>query len=157
MVCANIRQIGIKDCIMDQDIIDSFYDVFALRDSYNNDCLYFADCPLILNSDRKKWTNNEPVRINAGFSGLSLIKTNVLEKCFWSTYKHSEHINFCHDVSRHGDIYIIPSCKPKTEVDLSRVTSENYLIAQQRQREVLNNFNRAYEASIRTDLALTAK
>ena len=101
MVCANTRQNDIKDCIADLPTSsDSFYDVFALRDIYHNNGIYFSDCPMILESDRQKWFNNEPVQIRSGFSGFALIRTPILQKCYWSTCGHSEHVNFCNEIGR---------------------------------------------------------
>jgi Cryptococcal mannosyltransferase 1 len=154
MVCANVRQYGIKDCLMDQDIKDSFYDVFALRDRYNNNCIYFADCPMVLADDRALWINNKPVRINSGFSGFSLIKTQVLQQCNWSTCQHSEHVNFCTEVLRYGDIYIIPSCKPISIIDTSTITPAIYERVKQQQKAILKHKNDNYLLSLQTNLSV---
>lgn len=147
MTVANIRQPQIPDLMLNETS-DSFYDVFALRDKYNNGGLYFTDCPLILKEDRDKWQNQEPIRILAGFSGFSLIKTEVLKKCKWSTSSHSEHINFCLDVNRYGEIYIIPKSKPTTQVDLSTVSMEKCKEVASQQIKVTENINQIYYFSI---------
>ena len=153
MVCSNTRQIGIRDCISDPPSSeDSFYDVFALRDKYSNYCLYFSDCPVPLQDDREKWFRNIPVKINAGFSGFSLIKTSILQQCRWSTCGHSEHINFCTQVREYGDIHIIPDCKTITKIDISTVTDEAYNQVKIQQRKILLNMNKVYNTSIKHTL-----
>jgi len=147
MTVANMRQFQIPD-LMSNETSDAFYDVFALRDSYNNNGLYFTNCPLILNEDRKKWHKEEPIRIMSGFSGFSLIKTNVLKNCKWSTTQHSEHINFCLDVNRHGDIYIVPKSKPTTYADISRISLEDCKQTAKQQIEIIKNINQIYHTSL---------
>jgi hypothetical protein len=147
MAVANTRQPQINDFMLNETS-DSFYDVFALRDKYNNNGLYFTNCPLMLKQDREKWENEEPIRILSGFSGFSLIKTEVLKKCRWSTSYHSEHVNFCLDVNRYGDIYIVPKSKPTTQVDLSNVSIEKCKEIGIQQIKVVDNINQIYYLSM---------
>jgi hypothetical protein len=153
MVVANTRQHQIKD-LMFGETDDSFYDTFALRDKFNNNVLYFTDCPFVLNSDRVRWKNNEPILIKSGFSGLSLIKTSILKKCHWSTIGHSEHVNFCSQVNDHGMIYMIPNCKPKTDIDLSTVDLIKCQESAEKQKYIMSNINKVYSASISSSITI---
>jgi len=146
MVLANTRQYQISD-LMYETTQDSFYDVFALRDKYGNNCVYFTDCPLILNEDRKLWLSNKPVKIMSGFSGMSLIKTEVLRKCSWSTNGNSEHVNFCYEVNRYGSIYVVPECRPKTKVDLSSISLDACKNIAKSQADFIQKVNQVYELS----------
>ena len=153
MVVANTRQYQIKDLMFDETS-DSFYDTFALRDKFNNNALYFTDCPFLMNSDRQRWKNNEPVLIRSGFSGLSLIRTDILKNCHWSTVGHSEHVNFCSQVNNYGPIYIIPECKPKTEIDLSKIDLTKCQESAEQQKQVILNVNQVYSASISSSITI---
>jgi len=125
MSVANTRQHQIAD-LMNEETDDSFYDVFAIRDQFNNNGLYFTDCPFLLDSDRNLWKQNLPICIQSGFGGFALIKTEILKKqeSLWSTCGHSEHVNFCSSISKHGPILLVPSCKTKTDIDLSTINIE---------------------------------
>lgn len=155
MVVSNTRQYQIKD-LMNEQTDDSFYDVFALRDRYNNSGLYFTDCPFVLNEDRIKWVNNKPILIKSGFSGFCLSRTNILKKqdCIWSTCGHSEHINFCYSMSKYGNIVMLPYCKPKTEVDISNVNVESCKNIAQQQKKVISNINNIYNTSISSNIQI---
>ena len=154
MVVANTRQHQIAD-LMNSKTIDSFYDVFALRDTFNNTGLYFTDCPFILNEDREQWSKNKPVKIHSGFSGFSLIKTNILQKhsCLWSTCGHSEHVNFCSNVLQYGNIYIIPECKPKTDINLSSINLDACKQIAINQKNRIQQINQIYTLSITQELS----
>ena len=87
----------------------------------------------------------------SGFSGFSLIKTDILKKCRWSTSSHSEHINFCLEVNNYGHIYIIPKCKPTTLADsshISQIAIEQYKKTAQYQIEIMKKINGIYDASL---------
>jgi hypothetical protein len=146
MVVSNTRQKEIQD-LMFNKTTDSFYDVFALRDKYFNHGLYFTDCPLVLQEDRDLWIENKPVRINCGFGGFALIKTDVLKKCIWSTSGHSEHINFCIDVGRYGNIYVVPSSKPYANIDMSGISIERCNDITKQQIQIMTNINKIYNMS----------
>jgi hypothetical protein len=151
MVSANTRQYQIPD-LMYNTTQDSFYDVFALRDKFGNNCVYFTDCPLVLNEDRELWLSNKPVKVMSAFSGMSFIKTNVLKQCFWSTNSNSEHVNFCYEVNRHGSIYIIPECRPKTKVDLSSISLDACKNIAKSQADFIQKINQVYQLSKLTSL-----
>ena len=120
MAVANTRQPQVKDLVTNLSE-DSFYDVGCLKDMYFNTGAYFSDCPLVLEKDRDAWYAGRPVQIAAGFSGFSLVKTEALKKCKWSTQGRIEHVNFCTELREFGDIYIVRECQPKTYFDESRV------------------------------------
>jgi hypothetical protein len=150
MVVANTRQYQIED-LMYYDTADSFYDVFAFRDKFSNNGLYFTDCPFILNNDREKWKNNEPIEIGSGFGGFALIRTEILKRpeCFWSTCGHSEHVNFCSSVSKYGNIIILPDCKPRTEIDLSSISIEACKNIAKKQIKTVHDINHIYDLSVK--------
>lgn len=148
MAVANTRQYQIGD-LMNGETSDSFYDVFALRDEFNNNCLYFTDCPFVLNEHREKWKNNDPIKIKTGFSGFSLIRTDILKKnnCTWSTCGHVEHVNFCYSVAKYGDIYILPYCKPTTKINLSSINIDVCKEIAQKQLSHIKEINYIYNLS----------
>ena len=151
MVVSNTRQNAFGDFML-QETNDTFYDAFALRDRFNNPSLYFTDCPLFIQKDREEWKQNLPVQLLSGFSGFALLKTNVFKKCQWSTTGHSEHVNFCYEVNKYGSIFIIPSCKPLTELDTTNLNMpviKEYALAQ---IEKINNINQIYSTSISSKL-----
>jgi hypothetical protein len=151
MIIANTRQPQISDLMLNETP-DSFYDVFCLRDKFNNTGLYFTDCPLPLKEDRDSWNNQLPVRILSGFSGFSLIETKVLKQCRWSTSQQSEHINFCLNVNRHGDIYIAPKSIPIATVDLSNISLDRCKQVAIEQINHINKINQIYALSIAKNL-----
>lgn len=146
MAVSNTRQ-NISDLMLQQSK-DSFYDVLPIRDSYNNSGLYFTDCPLLMSEDRKKWADNENVSINAGFSGVSIIKTEILPKCRWSTTGYSEHINFCSEVKRHGDILIVPKSRPKVNLDTKSLPISDFQKSANHQKQILSYLNNTYSESV---------
>lgn len=123
MVVANTRQPQIRDFVTGASE-DSFYDVSALKDKYFNRGIFFSDCPLVLEEDRKLWYSGKPVKISAGFSGFALVKTDFLKKCKWSTQGEIEHVNLCTELREFGDIYISSRCRPKTYFDPNNVNLE---------------------------------
>lgn len=147
MVVANTRQNAFGDLML-QQTSDTFYDAFALRDRYNQYSLYMTDCPLTLAKDRELWSNNQPVLLLSGFSGFALIHTDILKECKWSTVGHSEHVNFCYEVNRYGSIFIIPSCRPLTEVEVAASDISQFTNNAKAQINTLNNINSVYETSI---------
>jgi hypothetical protein len=155
MVVANTRQYQIPD-LMENRTNDSFYDVFALRDSLNNSGLYFTDCPFMLESDRALWLESKPIKISSGFGGFALIKTNILKKQEnkWSTCGHSEHVNFCYNISRYGSIYIIPDCQPKTDINLSSINLDVCKQIAINQKNKIEQINQIYNLSLSKELLL---
>jgi hypothetical protein len=148
MVVANTRQNQIED-LMTNETQNSFYDVSAFRDYFGNNGLYFTDCPFLLDSDRQLWKQNSAIKIMSGFSGFALIKTDILKRpdCYWSTCGHIEHVNFCYSVSRYGDIYILPSCTPKTDIDLSKINIDACKSIAKNQLNQIEQINKAYNIS----------
>jgi hypothetical protein len=147
MVVANTRQNAFGDLML-QESKDTFYDAFALRDRYNQIAVYMTDCPMTISTDRELWKNNQPVRLLSGFSGFALLHTDIFKECKWSTTGHSEHINFCYEINRFGSIFIIPSCKPTTDVDISMLNIPELEKNVQLQLNTINNINSIYETSI---------
>jgi hypothetical protein len=158
MVVANTRQYQIED-LMYYETADSFYDVFAFRDIFNNNGLYFTDCPFVLNNDRHKWKDNQPIEIHSGFGGFALVRTDILKRseCLWSTCGHSEHVNFCSSVSKHGKIMMLPNCKPRTEIDLSSINIEACKNIAKKQINTVLDVNHIYDLSTSKTLNLINK
>jgi hypothetical protein len=151
MVVANTRQNAFGDFML-QETDDTFYDAFALRDRFNNSSLYFTDCPLFIQKDREEWKQNLPVQLLSGFSGFALLKTDIFKKCQWSTTGHSEHVNFCYEINKYGLIFIVPSCRPLTELDtknLNMPVIKEYALAQ---IEKIKSINQIYSTSISSKL-----
>lgn len=140
MITPNIRQSEIPDLVFGLTD-DSFYDVFATRDRYFNDCMYFSDCPLMLESDRNRWSDGKPVEVASAFGGLALVNSNAYNHSEWSTIRHSEHVNFCRDISRFGPICIVPNCRTHAIVDKSMINYESFYKTADLQRQIMKQVN----------------
>jgi hypothetical protein len=148
MVVANTRQDQVPDLLYN-DTKDSFHDAFTLKDEYNNNSLYFTDCPFVLKKHRDLWYNNNPIRIQSGFGGFSLVKTDLLRKkdCYWSTCGSCEHVNFCYSISKYGDIYLLPYCRPVTPIDPNIINIDNWEKNAKQQINYIKNINYIYHQS----------
>lgn len=153
MVSSNTRQNQIPD-LMFSKTSDSFYDVFAMRDRYHNNGLYFTDCPFVLQSDRLLWQELSPVKTQSSFGGFALVKTHALKQSNWSTCLHSEHINFCSDIAKFGDIYISPSCKTQTDINLSSINLEACQKIADQQIDFVHQLNYFYSTSIAKNISI---
>lgn len=153
MMSSNTRQHQISD-LMFNKTSDSFYDVFALRDNYHNNGLYFTDCPFVLHSDRSLWEDNIPVKVKSAFSGFSLVKTQPLKQSNWSTCLHSEHVNFCVDICRFGDLFISPSCKTQTDINLASINLDACKNIAEQQIKFVDQLNQIYSTSISTKISI---
>ena len=147
MVIANTRQNAFPDLML-KETNDTFYDAFALRDRFNNQSIYFTNCPLTINKDREDWDKDLPVPLLSGFSGFALLKTDIFKECKWSTTGHSEHVNFCYEINRYGLIFIIPSCKPLTEISIKNLDFSQLTQNAISQIDTIKNINQIYETSI---------
>lgn len=146
MLTANTREPRMSDMMFGKTR-DCYYDVFALRDKYFNNGLYFTDCPLPLQEDRDAWEKGDVVEVGSAFGGFCLIKTDVLKQCKWSTCAHSEHVNFCSEVRRYGKIGIVPNCKPKAYADLSKVNLQVCQQIAQQQIPFVQQVNNVFNTS----------
>jgi hypothetical protein len=146
MMTSNTRQVEIPD-LMYGETSDSFYDVFAVRDRYFNNGLYFTDCPVMVGGDRKLWAEGKIIDVTAAFGGLALIYGNVFNQVEWSTSGHVEHINFCAEVGTFGKIGIDPLCKPVSPVDMSKINLDACRQIAQRQVQAMSNINNIIAAS----------
>ena len=151
MVTPNVRQYEIPDLMLGETQ-DSFYDVFATRDNYFNQCLFFTDCPFILEKDRKLWKENKPIEVGSAFGGVALVDSKAYNSSWWSTTQHSEHINFCRDMRRFGPICIIPSCKTRSVVDQSVINLDSFKNTAERQKQILFQTNKIYNTSISEEI-----
>ena len=94
----------------------SYYDCFALIDKENNQGLLTSCNPFLIESDHKKWDNNQPVEVNSAFGGVVLIKTAILNEIEWATTGGCEHWLFCEAVRKYGKILVIPAIEAFTQV-----------------------------------------
>ncbi len=100
-------------------IFDYYYDTFA----YNwGEYLWEYSFKDII---EKEFGDQEYLKVKSAFGGCVLIESNTLHKSTWNTicndemksyngykiYGASEHYNFCKDVKKHGDIYIVKESK----------------------------------------------
>ena len=85
-----------------------YYDSFAL----DIESQYYGNK---LKKLRMELNNSEDsiVKIKSGFAGFVVIRTEILEKCNWSSGNKlcSEHNYFCDEVNKHGDIVLAGNIK----------------------------------------------
>ena len=100
-------------------IFDYYYDTFAYNWGEYLWCTNFRD---IIEG---KFGDKEYLKVKSAFGGCVLIESNTLHKSTWNTicddemksyngykiYGALEHYNFCKDVKKHGDIYIVKESK----------------------------------------------
>ncbi len=115
VMCTPFVEQNIK-CYMCNCGKPSYYDCYALKDKDNNSGLLTSCNPFLIESDRKKWVNNEPIEVNSAFGGAALIKTAILNEIEWATQGGCEHWLFCEAVRKYGKILVIPSIKTSTVV-----------------------------------------
>lgn len=151
MMTCNVRQ-NLPDAVYGSST-DSFFDVFAIRDSIGNKGVYCTDCPLVMEADNLDWKMGRPVRVSSSFGGFVLIYYQVFEKVKWSSVGDCEHINFCHEVQRFGDIYINPNCRVRTEIDLTKFNFRDFIDKSASQRVKIEAANKLYRDSINTNLS----
>lgn len=102
-----------------------YYDSLAFENKYginyidtNNSCL-FKNCTKCHNKRKntlnKKINNelknhlldyNESVRVNSAFGGCCMIKTDVYNKVRWEGESSCEHLGFCKEINKHGNIIL---------------------------------------------------
>lgn len=124
MTTANVRQ-NIPDFTFNTSI-DSYYDTYAFRDSYGNNGLYWSDSPFIRKQDRFNWSLGKPMITMSSFGGFAIIKSDIFNKVEWHSDFHCDHVNMCYDISRHGNIYIIPRSKVYVDIDISNYNLESF-------------------------------
>lgn len=117
MTTANVRQ-QIPDYTLDYSL-DSYYDVYAFRDSYGNNGLYYNDCPFIRKDNRIGWMLGQPQITMSSFGGFAIIKSSIFNKVEWHSDFHCDHVNMCYDISKFGNIYIIPRSKVFVDLEIS--------------------------------------
>jgi hypothetical protein len=122
MITPNVRQ-SIPDWSFNRSS-DSYYDVYAYRDNKGNNGMYFSDCPSFLKEDQELWALNKPVKALSAFGGFVLIKSCVFNKVMWSADINCDHCNMCFEISRIGQIYILPYSIVRVGVDTSFVNIE---------------------------------
>lgn len=131
MTTANVRQ-NIPDFTFNLST-DSYYDSYAFRDLYGNMGLTWSDCPFIRKSDRLKWYLGEPLITMSSFGGFAIIKSDIFNKVQWHSDFHCDHVNMCYDISRYGNIYIIPRSKVYVEIDISKYDLNQFKSIAQKQ------------------------
>jgi len=123
MVTPNVRQ-PIKDLTFGETL-DSYYDVYAFRDNFGNKGIYFTDCPSFLKQDQEDWKDGKPIKVLSAFGGFAIIKSDVFNSVRWSADINCDHCNMCYQISRKGQIYIIPNSIVDVDLDLSRLNMDS--------------------------------
>ena len=146
MVTSNCRQ-NVLDYVFNQSV-DSYYDVYCLRDKWGNGGMYFANTPFYDEADNAKFLSGAPVEIKSGFGGLAMLKSKVFDKVKWSADLHSEHVNFCYDVGNYGKILAVPTSRPFAEIDLGKLNLDNCAEIAKNERQNYENGNQLRKASV---------
>ena len=102
----------------------------------NNSCL-FKNCKKCLdkrkNTLKKEIINDlnihlldydETVRVNSAFGGCCMIKTEIYNKVFWEGEYSCEHIGFCKEVRKYGNIILNSKIKVCTTINRFRNYNE---------------------------------
>ena len=131
MTTANVRQ-NIPDFTFNSSL-DSYYDTYAFRDSYGNNGLYWSDCPFIRKENRISWMFGQPQITMSSFGGFAIIKSYIFNKVKWHSDFHCDHVNMCYDISRFGNIYIIPRSKVYVYLDTSKYDLNHFKDMAQKQ------------------------
>ncbi len=133
MVTANVRQ-KIPDLTFNGSS-DSYYDVYAFRDKYGSNGIYFSDCPSYIHDDQLRWKLSLPIITMSSFGGFALIKSNIFNKVRWLADIHCDHVNMCYDISRYGVIYLNPRSKVFVDVGVDKINLENCIKIAQNQKK----------------------
>jgi hypothetical protein len=123
MATSNCRQ-NIPDLIFGESS-DSFYDLYCLRDKNYLNGVYFSDSPFLDMQDREDFKNSKPVEVMSAFGGVALIDSYAFDKEKWGSMGDSEHLMLCGALSQYGKIAVVPTSKPRTEIDLATINMEN--------------------------------
>lgn len=123
MTTPNVRQ-PIEDLTFGESG-DSYYDVYAYRDNCGNKGIYFSDCPSFLKQDQEDWKDGKPIKALSAFGGFAIIKSKIFNSVRWSADINCDHCNMCYQISRKGQIYVIPNSVVKVDLDLSRLDMES--------------------------------
>lgn len=138
MVTPNVRQ-NIPDLVFgDKD--DSYYDVYPFRDKYGNDGMYCCDCPSFLHEDKIAWKFSKPIRVLSAFGGFAIVRSEIFNKVSWSSDVNCDHVNMCFDISRMGDIYILPYSRVYSHVETNKLNLENLKDIALRQRDIYEKY-----------------
>lgn len=124
---------------------DVYYDAFTLKDKFLNNALYYADCPMILKEDRDKWKRGEVVPVASAFGGLAVVRSSCFNKVKWSTTGNCEHVNFCLELGKFGQVCILPTCKPTIKIDTPYSPTDSFF---ERIRKNLVELNSRFERSL---------
>lgn len=143
MVTANVRQ-QIPDLTFNESQ-DSYYDVYAFRDRYGSNGIYFSNCPSYIYEDQLNWKLSLPIVTMSSFGGFAFIKSNIFNKVRWSSDIHCDHVNMCYDISRHGLIYLNPRSKVFVDVGLDKINLGNCIKIAENQK---NNYDNLWNYSL---------
>lgn len=136
MICPNIRQ-NLPDYTFGETE-DSYYDVYAFRDSKGNRGFYFSNCPFRRRVDKMKWNLGIPVEALSCFGGFVILKSEVFNKVKWSADYNCDHVDMCFDISRYGKIYVAPKSITRVHIDISRLNLQFCMELASTQRESYN-------------------
>lgn len=118
MITPNVRQ-NVADRVTNFTE-DSYYDAYPFFDLEGNRGLFYANCPSKIPQDNFNWLMKNKIKCNSAFGGFSLVKTKFFKKCNWSTDGECDHVNFCKEIRKFGDIYINPKAKVYVDLDLTK-------------------------------------
>lgn len=133
MATSNCRQ-PLPDLVFGETE-DSFYDVYCFRDKIGLKGVYFADTPFYRKEDKERFQNLLPVEVNSAFGGFALFDSHAFDNEKWTTFGESEHVAFCGELRSYGRIAIVPTSRPFSHVDLSKLNMENCKKIGEQQRE----------------------
>jgi hypothetical protein len=138
MVTPNVRQM-IPDYTFGINL-DSYYDVYAFRDRHGNKGMYFSDCPSYKRSDQLAWKMGLPIKCLSAFGGFAIIKSEIFNQVSWSADVNCDHVNMCFDISKMGDIYIMPRSVVYSDVDEGNINIDSCKNQATKQKEIYEKY-----------------
>lgn len=96
---------------------DSYYDVAALYDKWNQRGIIWSCNPFMNIFDRQLLINNQPIEVNSSFGGFVFLKSFPLNFCNWRSNGDIEHVLFCEEIRKYGKIKLYPDIKVKVKLD----------------------------------------
>lgn len=112
----------------------AYFDHFALRDRNDRLGQLFSCNPFWEKEDREAWAQDKPVEVHCAFGGAVLIKSGILNRCYWNTEGDCEHVLFAEQVREHGKIVAVPFVKTWTEVE-EMIPNPDSMVRQRRMLE----------------------
>jgi hypothetical protein len=130
LLTSNIRQN--VPCKMGSGSLDSYYDSSILFDSDGINCMTWSDNPFYNDKDRENFKNNLPVKVKSAFGSFAFLPTKYLSQTSWQSKGESEHLSWCYQLNKIAPIFLIPSIKPRVEIEQKTWDHEDRVIKQQK-------------------------